>query len=173
MPVVSCPLPDNTALDRVLIDNAFFADACCVPLSRSDASITDIFFAIFGHHPAWLKAFLWVRHRVGAWLGLDAASSSQIWRPTKEENYRVGQAIGAWPIYFLCESEVVAGRDNKHLDFRVSVLKHGDGQATYATVSTVCRVRNRFGRAYLRVIAPFHQWGVRRLLSRAAEAGRL
>lgn len=173
MAVVSCPLPDNTALDRALIEDAFLADAYCVPLSRNDASITDVFFAIFGHHPAWLKVLLLVRHRAGAWLGLNAASTAQVLSPTNEGAYKVGQAIGPWPIYSLCDSEVVAGRDNQHLDFRVSVLKHGTGQATFATVSTVCRVHNRFGRAYLRVIAPFHKWGVQRLLSRAAMAGRL
>lgn len=173
MAVVPCSLPINTALDRGLIEGAFFADSYCVPLSRSDTSAVDIFFAIFGHHPAWLKAILLVRHRAGAWFGLNAASTSQVLNPTKQETYRVGQAIGPWPIYFLGESEVVAGRDNKHLDFRLSVLKHNTGQTTFATVSTVCRVHNGFGRLYLRVIAPLHKWGVQRLLSRALQAGRL
>ncbi|MBI5258570.1 MAG: DUF2867 domain-containing protein [Burkholderiales bacterium] len=166
-------LPANTALDRALIEGATFTDSHCVALSRGDASMVDIFFAIFGHHPAWLKALLLVRHRCGAWFGLEAASAAQVLNPTQEATYRVGQAIGPWPLYFLGESELVAGRDNKHLDFRLSVLKHGTGPAAYATVTTVCRVHNRFGRAYLRVIAPFHTWGVRRLLSRASRAGRL
>ena len=78
-----------------------------------------------------------------------------------------------WPIYYLGESELIAGRDNKHLDFRLSIHTHKSGQATFATVSTVCRAHNQFGRVYLRVIAPFHKWGVKRLLARAVSAGRL
>ena len=85
----------------------------------------------------------------------------------------MGESIGPWPIYFLGEVELVAGRDNKHLDFRLSVLKQGTGQAAYAVVSTVCRTHNAFGRTYLYLVVPFHKWGVQRLLSRAAQAGRL
>jgi hypothetical protein len=40
-------------------------------------------------------------------------------------------------------------------------------------VSTVCWVHNAAGKAYLRLIIPFHRWGVRHLLKRAVRAGRL
>jgi hypothetical protein len=168
-----CLLPLESALDRTLAGGATFADAYRVPLSHGDASAVDIFFAVFGHHPVWLKTILLLRHRAGAWFGLGAARASDILNPTQSERYRVGQCIGPWPIYFVAESEVVAGRDEKHLDFRVSVLKHAKGQASFATISTVCHAHNRFGRIYLRVVAPFHIWGVQRLLARALSAGRL
>jgi Protein of unknown function (DUF2867) len=172
MTVVPCELPANTMLDRELVDSAFFTDSYRVPL-RHDASVVDIFFAVFGHHPVWLKAILLIRHRVGAWFGLKAASAAQIVSPTRVASYRVGENIGPWPIYFLGEGELVAGRDNKHLDFRLSVLKQRTDQAVYAVVSTVCRTHNWFGRMYLLLIAPFHKWGLQRLLFRAARTGRL
>ncbi len=171
--IVACPLPVHTALDRALIDNASFSDSYRVALLPAHASVVDIFFAVFGHHPVWLKTILLVRHRVGAWLGLGAASTAQLLNPVRSESYCAGQNIGPWPIYFLGESELIAGRDNKHLDFRLSVQTHTTGEASFATVSTVCRAHNQFGRVYLRVIAPFHKWGVKRLLARAMLAGRL
>jgi hypothetical protein len=67
----------------------------------------------------------------------------------------------------------VAGGDDRHLDFRVSVRKQAIDQAPYAFFSTVCRDHNRFGRIYLRAVAPFHKWGMQRLLSKAEQAGRL
>ncbi len=173
MTVVPCRLPANTVLDRELLESAFFTDSYRVPLRHGDASVVDIFFAVFGHHPAWLKAILLVRHRVGSWFGLNAATTAQVMSPTRAESYRVGQDIGPWPIYFLGEGELVAGRDNKHLDFRLSVLKQSTDQTAYAVVSTVCHTHNWFGRMYLLFIAPFHKWGVQRLLSRAVRAGRL
>jgi hypothetical protein len=173
MTVAPCTLPSNTVLDRELVESAFFTDSYRVALRHGDASVVDIFFAIFGHHPAWLKAILLVRHRVGSWFGLKAASTAEVMNPTRTVSYRVGENIGPWPIYFLGETELVAGRDNKHLDFRLSVLKQGVDQSAYAVVSTVCRPHNWFGRVYLLLIAPFHKWGVQRLLSRAAQAGRL
>ena len=173
MSVATCPLPAHSALDRELVKSAFFTDSYRIALTQGDPDVIDIFFAVFGHHPAWLKAILLLRHRVGAWFGLQAASTAQIWNPARAQAYQVGQDIGPWPIYFLGEGELIAGRDNKHLDFRVSVLKGGAGQDAFAVVSTVCRTHNGFGRLYLRLIIPLHKWGVQRLMSRAAQAGRL
>ena len=173
MAFASCTLPTDTAIERELVEGAFFTDSYRVSLAHGSATVVDIFFAIFGHHPAWLKAVLLVRHRVGAWFGLQAASTAEVMNPSRAAGYRVGQHIGPWPIYFLGEGELVAGRDNKHLDFRLSVLKHGSGQSASAVVSTVCRPHNWFGRVYLLAVAPFHKWGVQRLLWRASQAGRL
>lgn len=173
MAVSRCDLPLSTAIDGELIRHAYFTDSYRVPLRRTDASVVDIFFAIFGHHPAWMKALLLARHRLGALVGLRAARASQIISPAKAENYRVGQDIGRWPIHFLGDNELVAGTDGRHLDFRVSVLKDGSSEAPFATLSTVCRTHNGFGRAYLRLIVPFHRWGVQYLLSRASQNGWL
>jgi hypothetical protein len=172
MAIVACELPAKTVIDRELVDSAFFIDSYRVPLPLN-GSVIDIFFAVFGHHPAWLKAILLVRHRVGGWFGLRAASTPQIMAPTRAETYRVGESIGPWRIHFLGDEELVAGGDDKHLDFRLSVRKENIGQTAYAFVSTVCRAHNRFGRIYLTSIAPFHKWGVKRLLWRAVQAGRL
>ena len=42
----------------------------------------------------------------------------------------------------LSEDEVVTGRNNKHMDFRLSVLKVPDGDRTSVVVSTICTVHN-------------------------------
>ena len=173
MNVAPCKLPAGSALDPGLIEAAFFTDSYRVPLKRAGAGVVDIFFAVFGHHPIWMKSILLARHRAGAWFGLNAATTAEIMSPARVPDYRVGANIGPWPIYFLGESELVAGRDDKHLDFRLSVLKHTADQTDYVVVSTVCRAHNWFGRMYLRLIAPFHIWGVQHLLLRAARAGRL
>ena len=173
MLVATCKLPSNTAIEPALLRQASFVDSYRIPLSSAEFSVIDIFFAVFGHHPTWLKAILLVRHRLGSWFGLDAASSQEILSPKRKAMYRVGETIGSWPIYFLGESELVAGRDNKHLDFRLSVLKQTEGQGAVAVISTVCRTHNAFGRMYLKAVAPFHRRGITRLLSAAREAGRL
>jgi hypothetical protein len=57
----------------------------------------------------------------------------------------------------LSEDEVIAGRNNKHLDFRVSVLKLRDGDGSSVVVSTVCRVHNLAGKLYLSFVVPFYR----------------
>lgn len=171
--VVTCPMPDGSVLDRNWVETASYRDAYRVSLALNDATVVDIFFAVFGHHPTWLKAVLLARHRVGVWFGLDAASAAEILRPHQAQSYRVGQQIGPWPIFFLSDAELVAGRNNKHLDFRLSVRKELHPTSTTVIVSTVCIAHNVAGRAYLRAITPFHAWGVQRLIKRAVQAGRL
>jgi len=173
MTIVECEIPSASVLDRRLIEAAYFRDSYRAPLSRTRASVVDIFFGIFGHHPMWMKIALIVRNRIASFCGLEAPTASEIINPEIKSSYRVGDKIGVWPIFCLTETELVAGRDNKHLDFRLSVLRVTDGKTASVVVSTVCTVHNAFGKLYLFFIVPFHRWGVRRLISSAVIAGRL
>jgi Protein of unknown function (DUF2867) len=173
MPVVECDIPSSSVLDRRLIEASYFHDSYRAPLVRTDASITEVFFAIFGHHPNWMKLALILRNRIALFCGLDAPTAAQILNVEVKSSYRVGEKIGVWPIFALTETELIAGRDNKHLDFRLSVLKQASGANASVVVSTICTVHNRFGKIYLFFVVPFHRWGVQQLLSRAIVAGRL
>jgi Protein of unknown function (DUF2867) len=173
MTIVACELPANSALDVQWVATAYFRDAYRAPLSRPSASVIDLFFGVFGHHPAWMKFFLIVRNRIASAVGLEAPSASDIIHIDRKSFYQVGDTIGVWPIYVLSDTELIAGRDNKHLDFRLSVLKDGHAVNASIVVSTVCSVHNRFGKVYLFFVVPFHRWGVQRLLARAVAAGRL
>jgi hypothetical protein len=171
--VSECKIPSASVLDRRLIEAAYFWDSYRAPLSRSRANVVDIFFDIFGHHPVWLKILLIVRNRIASFCGLDAPTASEIINPKIKSSYGVGDKIGPWPIFSLTDTELVAGRDNKHLDFRLSVLRETDGEIASVVVSTLCTVHNAFGKLYLFFIIPFHKWGVQRLISNAINAGRL
>jgi hypothetical protein len=54
-----------------------------------------------------------------------------------KDRYVVGEKIGVWPIFSLSENEVIAGRNNKHMDFRLSVMKVPDGDRPRVVVSTI------------------------------------
>jgi len=173
MQIEECDVPSLSVLDRRLVEAAFFRDSYRTPLTHAQASVVEIFFAVFGHHPLWMKIILIARNCVASLCGLHAPTASEIMKPQMQRSYDVGDKIGPWPIFSLTQSELVAGRDNKHLDFRLSVLKEPNGEAMNAVISTVCTTHNAFGRLYLFVIIPFHKWGVRRLMTRAVATGRL
>ena len=48
----------------------------------------------------------------------------------EEIHTKEGDKIGPWPVFFVGENEIIAGRDNKHMDFRLSVLKVRSGEAS-------------------------------------------
>ena len=165
--VEDCPIAASAFIDRKMIAAATFKDAYRAPLQKRSDPV-DAFFAIFGHHPWWMKAALIARNSLMApFVSVPGAKS--ILSPERRARYSVGDEIGPWPIFGLSERELVAGRDNSHLDFRVSVLTDD----RFVVVSTVCAAHNAFGRNYLRVIAPFHRLGLRRLMAEAERAGRL
>ena len=171
--VEECTLPRLSVLDPAFVHAAYFQDSYRAPLRRGHATPVDIFHGIFAHQPAWMKVVMVARNRLASLWGIDAPTAAEIMRPVVRTNYAVGDKIGPWPIFALTDNELVAGRDNKHLDFRLSVLRESSGQAASVVVSTVCLVHNSFGKLYLFCIVPLHKWGVRRLIKTAAMAGRL
>ena len=173
MHVIECDVPSSSALGRELIGNADFHDSYRAPLARPELRIVEVFFALFGHTPLWMKLLLIVRNAAARLVGLEVPTVGEIMKPTVRSEYSVGEKIGPWPIFFIGDNEIVAGRNNKHLDFRLSVLKAMDGDATSVVVSTICTVHNVFGKIYLFFIVPFHRKGVRSLISNAVAAKRL
>ena len=83
--------------------------------------------------------------------------------------------ISIFKIYEKGTHEILLGEDDKHLDFRVSVLHQtrtvSAESAPYLVVSTVVHCHNRLGRIYIRLIAPFHRLIVQSNMRRAARAG--
>jgi Protein of unknown function (DUF2867) len=83
--------------------------------------------------------------------------------------------VGIFRVYETLADEIVLGEDDKHLDFRVSVLRRPATAAANSpddlVLSTFVHCHNRLGRAYILLIAPFHRAIVRATLQRAARAG--
>jgi hypothetical protein len=119
-----------------------------------------------------MNLMLIARNKAAALAGLEVPTNAEIVNMEKRDRYCVGDKIGPWPIFFLGPDELIAGRDNKHMDFRVSVMKVHDGTRPSVVVSTLCVVHNRFGQHYLSSVIPFHKFGLRRLMANALAAHR-
>jgi hypothetical protein len=173
MSVVECDVPLHSALRQDLIERADYCDAYRAPLIRSDLGVIEIFFGIFAHRPGWMTLMLIARNKAAALAGLEVPSTAEIVNMERRDRYLVGEKIGPWPIFFLCPDELIAGRDNKHMDFRLSVMKVREGTKPSVVVSTLCMVHNKLGRHYLSTVIPFHKLGLRRLMVNALAAHRL
>ena len=60
--------------------------------------------------------------------------------------------VGIFPVEIETEDELIAGFEDKHLDFRVSVIS----QRGKVYLATWVRTKNLGGRLYLQCILPFH-----------------
>ncbi len=170
--VVSRGFPDNTLIDARFIEHAYYKDSYCIVLQDESSNPIKLFHAVFSHRPTWINLVMVTRNWIARRVGLEASSACEIMTPKISDRYEVGAKIGAWPIYAITTSEIVVGRDNSHLDFRLSVLRDTGSTGSSAVFSTVCVVHNVFGKVYLWFVLPFHRWGIRRLIGSAASAGR-
>lgn len=173
MNVTQCAFPKASMLDPAVISAAYFKDSYSAPLNHTNTSITMLFFALFGHHPLWVKRILILRNQIASLCGLDVPTLAEILKVEIKSSYDVGDKIGPWPIFALSENELIAGRNNGHLDFRLSILRITGNGPPRVVVSTICSVHNLFGKLYLFFIVPFHKWGVKRLIADAVSSGRL
>ena len=121
---------------------------------------------IFASQPGWVAALMGMRDAVAAPFGLKTGRQL-----SALANNDQASRVGIFKVYNKSDTEIVLGEDDRHLDFRISVLCSGDGGPRRVTVSTVVTCHNRLGRSYLFVIAPFHRMVVKASLTHAARRG--
>lgn len=128
-----------------------FLDCYCVESSMSPRQAAQIITTF----PGWAKTLLQIRKLVTAPFGLsnDGPSASD--------------KIGVFPVETETSHELIAGFNDKHLNFRVSVISL-EGQVYLATW---VHPHNFGGRVYLKAIMPFHIIIARNALARVHAAG--
>jgi Protein of unknown function (DUF2867) len=85
--------------------------------------------------------------------------------PRPPPGFVPGERIGLFTLFARTDQELLLGEDDKHLDFRICLRVTGDGTAS---LTTLVRFRNAWGRLYFALIRPFHAVMVRTMLRRAA-----
>ena len=117
-----------------------------------------------GRPPGWFKILLGIRDGVMRHFDVKTASDLRQIASTNER-------IDFFPILSANERELVLGEDDRHLDFRISLLvEHQPDDADLLIATTVVRCHNALGRIYLKIIAPFHHLVVWSTLRRAIRA---
>jgi hypothetical protein len=162
-------LPTQSAVAN-LYESTNLADAFAIQLPVGTSSDPDVLWRfLIAQQPSWIGWLTNIRDAVVACFGLKTAKhlATLSGEPKADR-------IGIFKVYGKSETELVLGEDDKHLDFRLSVLRTSDLSPSLGgqlTVSTVVHCHNLLGRAYILVIAPFHRLVVTSSLRRAAHRG--
>jgi hypothetical protein len=141
-------------------------DCYAAPLPPGhDRDVHRIARAILDRPSWWFRALLTIRDGFARGAGLQTTGDIRRAVPADAR-------VAFFPIRARSADEIILGEDDRHLDFRLSLLvdrSAGRTGAVFAT--TVVRCRNRLGHAYLTAITPFHHLVVRSSLARAEAAG--
>lgn len=146
MQVVKTSIP-NSSLYAEYIDRVDYFDAFEMELQDETLSAELIYKGMFSTVPLWIEKLMKIRNKIVSLFGLKSVKGDS------DLEFKVGNKEGMFHIYFICENEVIAGEDDRHLNFRVSVLK----EANKVTVSTLVKYHNWFGKFYMTLIKPFHK----------------
>ena len=146
------------------------ADAYAIPLPEGTITNPELLARfIFAHQSPWISGLMRVRDAIVAGFGLK--TSGQL---MKADGLGKANRIGLFKIYRTNTNEIILGEDDKHLDFRLSLLYQVRSSATsspHLILSTVVHCHNRLGRTYIFIIAPFHRLIVQSILRRASRIG--
>ncbi len=167
--VTPVEIPAESAIAR-FYELTNLADAYSVNLPAGSITNPELLARfVFSQQASWIKGLMKIRDVLVAGFGLK--TSAQL---TEHSVDRQAERVGIFKIYNTTEHEIILGEDDKHLDFRLSVLcpaPIGHTGERHLVLSTVVHCHNRLGRAYIFVIAPFHRMIVQSCLRRAARAG--
>jgi hypothetical protein len=138
---------------------AQFRDAFSVVVDGTALDARHAAEKMLGRSPRWIEGLLALRNFLVSPFGLKKPVST---------GTATTDTIGIFPVVSEAPGRLVAGLNDKHLDFRVVVDIAPFGHGQRVTATTLVLTHNRLGRAYLAVIWPFHWLVVRALLRQVA-----
>ncbi len=167
--ITAVALPVESELARCY-ESTHLADAYAIQLPFGSSTRPELLANFIFANPArWVIQLMKVRDVLVSGFGLKTSDQSARAKPDGK-----ARRVGIFRIYNTNAHEIVLGEDDRHLDFRLSVLCTAPpsplGQHRL-TLSTVVHCHNRLGRLYILVIAPFHRAVVKSFLRRAARSG--
>ncbi|MGL5168800.1 MAG: DUF2867 domain-containing protein [Afipia sp.] len=133
---------------RLLLPGAQFADTFRIATDNANLNARQAAERMLGRQPSWIAALMRLRNAIVAPLGLKTPSRAKT---------IAADSIGAFPVITETPERVVAGFDDKHLDFRVIVDVSGTAPDRQVTATTLVKTHNLLGRVYLAAIMPFHR----------------
>ncbi|GGC25607.1 DUF2867 domain-containing protein [Pseudoduganella buxea] len=164
---VAVSLPSHSGVAR-MYQSVHLADAFAIRLPAGATHDPEVLARfIFSNQPAWVATLMRVRDSIVAHFGLKTGAVLAVLADAHK-----AERVGIFRIYSSTPAEIVVGEDDRHLDFRLSVLCQGTPDTdSLLTLSTVVHCHNRLGRTYILLIAPFHRLVVKASLRRAARIG--
>ncbi|MFY9084439.1 DUF2867 domain-containing protein [Aliarcobacter cryaerophilus] len=137
------------------IENIDYMDTFSVELTR-DSDIKDLYLCLVNTKSRTIEFLMSLRNKIMSLFGFK----TEIINSNNIKDIQVGNKVGFFNIYFINEHEIIAGEEDKHLNFLVSFYKRD----TTLIVTTLVKYNNIFGKIYMTFVKPFHKIVVKNML---------
>ncbi|MFE6778141.1 DUF2867 domain-containing protein [Streptomyces sp. NPDC057702] len=106
--------------------------------------------AMMSSPPTWVITLMSVRDKIVKPFGLRGGAVRE------PGEVRPGASLGPMRVIEVSDAEVLAGKDDKHLSYRVVFVVRDGAHGPEGACSTVVRYNRASGKRYFTVIRPFH-----------------
>lgn len=134
--------------------------------TRTDINSTTVGKLFFSSGPKWMDRLFALRNQIVKVFGLKTSGDIKH-RDEQLKHFQCepGEQLGLFKVFDKNDKEVIIGEDDKHLNFRVSLLLNNvSTPQKELIITTIVQFNNRFGRFYFAVIKPFHTAVVRSMV---------
>lgn len=104
---------------------------------------------------AWANSLMTFRDRIARPFGLKTSDTIS----KQSCNYEIGSQHGIFKIFDKTDNEIILGENDKHLNFKVSLLletKQGSSDKIIS-ITTAVEFNNLLGKLYFLPVKPFHK----------------
>ena len=159
MKIIKTALPLSSALN-VRGEKFDYSDSYRSHCTDSYDIITPTYLgkAFLSSAPKWTESLFVLRNKLVSVFGLKTSS-----KPVNKANIlanfqcETGERIGLFKVFGKTGNEVILGEDDKHLNFRVSILYSPCASGKEVTISTTVKFNNWLGRLYFLPVRPIHK----------------
>lgn len=114
---------------------------------QSIETITEIIF----NSPNWVDSLLNIRDSIAGLFGLKTSKSLSNTKKTEVNKPKL------FTVTAQNDNEIVMGENDKHLNFRVSVIRKESESKRIISVITLVHYNNIWGKLYFFFVKPFHK----------------
>ena len=153
--VISVGLPSPSLVERALAPCHYF-DAFSLDAASGTFGNVDALARASSKLPRWVSALMALRNRIVSVFGLKTEPAEPT-QSTDQSAIVAGSAVGIFLVLARSADEILMGLDDKHLDFRFSLVLQTRSDGERAIASTTVRFKNAWGRLYFAFVKPFHK----------------
>lgn len=162
-------IPTNSMLKK---DEKSFGYVDCfrssITTKEQNVDIINVLGLFLQGGSKWIDQLLNIRDKIVKPFGLKtSAEKGSIQQLTVNANYEPGTQLGIFKLIDHSANEFVLGENDKHLNFRVSLLleqSENKVDEMGLSITTVVKFNNALGRIYFIPVKPIHQLIVRTTL---------
>ena len=129
---------------------------------------TDVAKALFISTPKWVGILFILRNSIVTVFGLKTSEKTNDRKQQLDNfNFEPNERLGLFKVFSKSDNEVILGEDDKHLNFRISLLIENlntENLIKEITITTTVEFNNWLGKLYFLPVRLFHKIIVPRML---------